>query len=337
MASGNQQQPQTQAPPDLNNPMVGTVSQLPANFGNIRLPQATKIGGEYRTIKNEKLMNAPKKKVTIQGKDVTFGMNEDCVPLTTDRTGNMSRVNLIRPTLNELGACREGIANVIRQAVDEDGNESEDVRFDPHSDTGMTNDSKEAVSTVLEKVNDDTGIEFIQDAEGKAVINTSGMPIKNMDATHTPLELDITSKGIMIGQGLTHADTCGSDQSKANRSRQKYRNPKTGKWVYPYKAGTSRAEVNTFSRNPERATIQAKTDALNMEMRKILTDSKVKPDVMFPVASVLQQDIEVQPLKDAARKARVAKTAVIDKITERRERNTTKTSTVIRRSTVRAP
>ncbi|KAH3837682.1 hypothetical protein DPMN_111083 [Dreissena polymorpha] len=284
-------------------------------FGSIKLPDATKIGGEYRTIPNEKLAKPVKKMCTVVGKDVTFTQEEDAAPLTNDRVGNISRVNMIRPTLNELAACREGIANVLRQTEDDEGNDGIDPRFDKYTDAGMTNDSKEAVQTILEKTNDDTGVEFIQDAEGTAIINTTGMPIKNMDATHVPLNIDITSKGIMIGQGLTHADTCGSDQSKANRSRHKYRNPKTGRWIYPYKAGTSRAEVNTFSNNPQRATIQAKTDALNMEMRKILTDSRVKPDVMFPVASVLQQDIEVKPRQDNKRKARVQKTAVIDKIT----------------------
>ncbi|KAH3773952.1 hypothetical protein DPMN_175323 [Dreissena polymorpha] len=274
--------------------------------------------GKFRAVPNANLNKPPKKTVTITGKDVAFSMDSSAIPLTNDKTDNRARLNLIRPTLNEQAASREGIANFLRQGqMDIDGNEITDDRFDPFSENGMTNDSKEACSKILETVSDDAGVEFIQDGEGKPIINLTGMPISDMDATHVPVEMDITTKGVIIGQGLTHADTCSSDQSKANRSGQKYRIRMTGKWVYPYKPGTKRADVNTFTRNPERASLQVKTDALTQEMRKVLTDTKVKPDVMFPVASVLQQAIEIQPVNDTRVKSRVAKTAVIDKVTKK--------------------
>ncbi|KAH3738822.1 hypothetical protein DPMN_045465 [Dreissena polymorpha] len=284
-------------------------------FGNVKMPAATKLGGQFRTIKNPKLMDAPKKTVTITGKDVVFSIHEDSVPLTTDRIGNVARVNLVRPDLNEVQACKDGIANMLSRIDQPDGSTKSDARFD--NKDGIDNDARQAIQKIFDNVNDESGIEFIQDGEGKPIINTTGMPIKNMDATHIPLEMDITHKGIIIGQGLTHADTCSSDQSVANRSRQKYRNPKTGKWVHPYRVGTSRAEINTYTKNPERAKLQAKTDNLNQELRKVLTDVKVKPDVMHPIPSMLQQTIEVAFTKDYARKPRVAKKAVIDKIAKK--------------------
>ncbi|KAH3738865.1 hypothetical protein DPMN_045508 [Dreissena polymorpha] len=285
-------------------------------FGNIKMPIATKNQGEFREIKNPKLMNAPKKTVVIDGTKVTISKITDSIPTTADRDGNAARVNLVRPDLNQLQACKDGIANLLSRVEQADGSFKTDGRFDLLYD-GMDNDAKEAVQKIFDTITDDSGIEFIQDTEGKPIINLSTVPIGSMDETHIPLNLDITEKGIIIGQGLTHADTCSSDQSKANRAKTIWRNPKTGRWVHPYKPGTSRAEINTYTKNPERAQLQAKTDNLNQELRKVLTDVKVKPDVMAPIPSMLQQTIEVAFTKDYRKKPRIAKTAVIDTIAKK--------------------
>ncbi|KAH3847877.1 hypothetical protein DPMN_090212 [Dreissena polymorpha] len=52
-------------------------------------------------------------------------------------------------------------------------------------------------------------------------------------------------------------------------------------------------------------------------MRKVLTDVKVKPDVMAPIPSMLQQTIEVAFTRNYGKKPRVAKTAVIDRIAKK--------------------